>query len=107
MNSWTSQGLVSVGWQASSGVLPASGPALVSSDTPPRENAARAKYCGKRSSAPASSSSEWAITVCAMGRPSPVANRSKLSLSCSGRSVANGEKKGVATCARRSHWVER
>jgi len=90
------------GWTSFTGKAPASGPALVHRDTPPREKAARAKNCSKRSVASRSSSSPVAISVWGMGRPSLETSSSKAPLSCRRTRVAKGEANTLAKRLTRS-----
>ena len=68
-NSCTSHGWSVLGWQSSTATCPASGPVFVSSATPPRENAARAKNCGNWAMASRSEASSWATSVRGMRTP--------------------------------------
>ncbi|MFC5123796.1 hypothetical protein ACFPRL_10430 [Pseudoclavibacter helvolus] len=88
-NGCTSQGWLGVGTASSTDILPASGPVFVSSPTPPRENAARAKNLGYLSIADCSSSGLFATIVSGTGTPASMARRLKLALSCRRASCSN------------------
>ena len=88
-NSCTSHGWSVFGWQSSTATWPASGPVFVSSATPPRENAARAKNCGNSAMASRSEASSWATSVRGMRTPACSAIFWKLTLSCSRASWSN------------------